>query len=186
MDFVRFSDASVPGINALAHDINGEAEMAKVPPCALAAVVGNESDGKNELQEGTDTTTMLLPDGTRPGVGPCQITAGVDWSNLQHPTYEGYDLWNVPDNLYVAAAFFLAPAIASAQRLQESDPVGFAKWGDGQVLFYAFAAYNEGVGRVQTKFAAGENPDDGTTDGYAARAMAQYTAFVAASHAAGG
>jgi hypothetical protein len=183
MDFIRFNDKSHAAIFGIASDINSEAEIGKVPPCALATTVDIESGGRNVLQEGTDTKTMLLDDGTRPGVGWCQITAGVDWSNLAHPTYQGYDLWKTDDNLYVAAAFFLAPAISNAIRLQRDDPTGFSRWGDGQVLFYAFAGYNEGWGNVMRRYNAGENPDDSTTDGYAARSIAVYNEFVAASHA---
>ena len=84
----------------------------------------------------------------------------------------------------VAAAYFLAPAIQSALRLQRDDPTGFARFGDGQVLFYAFAAYNAGFGAVLARYNAGENPDGGTTDGYAARAIAAYSDFVAGSHRA--
>jgi hypothetical protein len=182
MDFIAYADTSIPAIYALRSPINAEAQIAKIPPCALAAIVDNESVGENVLQNGVNTATMLLPDGTRPGVGVCQITAGVDWSDYARPTFQGYDLWNVPDNLYCAAAFFLAPAIQSALRLQRDDPTGFARFGDGQVLFYAFAGYNEGWGTVAARYAAGENPDDSTTDGYAARATAAYNDFVAGSH----
>ena len=178
MDTVRFQDKSQPGVNALADNINTEAALANVPPCALAAIVDVETGGRNILQEG-------IPPGPDCGVGVCQITAGVDWSNPSHPTYEGIDLWNVADNLHVAAAFFLAPAITAATRLKAQNPSAFAQWGDGQILWYAFAAYNEGVGAVTKALAEGRNPDSGTTDGYATRAMAAYLDFVQASHAAG-
>jgi hypothetical protein len=105
------------------------------------------------------------------------------WSPT-NPTYEGYSLFNPADNLYCAAAFFLAPAIQSALRLQRDDPTGFARFGDGQVLFYAFAGYNEGFGAVLARYKAGENPDDSTTNGYAARALTAYNDFVSGSHKA--
>ena len=177
MDFVAFGDSSIPAIYVLRSSINAEATIAKVPPCALAAIVDNESGGENELQQG-------MSPGPGTGVGVCQITAGVDWSNYAHPTYEGYDLWNVADNLYVAAAFFLAPAIQSALRLQRDDPTGFARFGDGQVLFYAAAGYNEGWSAVMKRYNAGQNPDDMTTDGYAARFVTAYNDFVNGSHRA--
>lgn len=175
MDFVAFADTTIPAIYALRSPINAEAQIAKVPACALAAIVDNESEGRNVLQEG-------MPPGPGAGVGLCQITVGVDWSDLAHPKFHGYDLWDEADNLYVAAAFFLAPAIQSALRLQRDDPTGFARFGDGQVLFYAFAAYNEGWGGVIARYRAGQNPDGSTTDGYAARAILAYNDFVAGSH----
>jgi hypothetical protein len=177
MDFVAYADTSIPAIYALRSPINAEAQIAKVPPCALAAIVDNESEGRNVLQEG-------MQPGPGAGVGLCQITAGVDWSDLAHPKFHGYDLWNEADNLYVAAAYFLAPAIQSALRLQRDDPTGFARFGDGQVLFYAFAAYNAGFGAVLARYNAGENPDDSTTNGYAARGLAAYNDFVSGSHKA--
>lgn len=178
MDFTRFSDPSQPAINAWARDINAEAIIAGVPPCALAAIVDNETDGRNILQEG-------MPAGPGAGVGLCQITAGVDWSNPDRPTYETYNLWDPAQNLYVAAAYFLAPAIADAARLQREDLAGFSRWGNGQVLWYAFAAYNEGWGGVYSRYAQGLNPDDTTTNGYAQRAYAAYIEFLAASRAQG-
>jgi hypothetical protein len=185
MDSVAFADKSVPAIFALAASINGEAAYTKVPPCALAAIIANETGGKNELQEGADPATGLLPDGTQCGVGVCQITDGIDqpW-NPKRPTYAGFDLLNPAQNMFVACEYFLAPAIKFAQGLQVADPEKFAQFGDGQVLFYAFAAYNEGEGAVKERFEGGQNPDNGTTDGYAARAMKAYIGFVAASHAA--
>ena len=177
MDFVAYADTSIPAIYALRSPINAEAQIAKVPPCALAAIVDNESEGRNVLQEG-------MQPGPGAGVGLCQITAGVDWSDLAHPKFHGYDLWNEADNLYVAAAYFLAPAIQSALRLQRDDPTGFARFGDGQVLFYAFAGYNEGFGAVLARYKAGENPDGETTNGYATRALSAYNDFVSGSHKA--
>lgn len=161
--------------------INNEAEIAKVPPCALAAIVARETGGQNILQYGADPATGLLPDGSTAGVGLCQITAGVDWSDPAHPKYKGYDLWNPADNLYVAAAWFLAPAIATATRLQRDYPATFARFGDGQILFWAFAAYNAGDGWIEEAASQGRNPDNGTTDGYAADAYSKYLAFVQAS-----
>jgi len=175
MDFVTFADPAIPPIYTLRSPINAEATIAKVPPCALAAIVDNESGGRNVLQVGKQP-------GPGAGVGLCQITADVDWSDLAHPKLHGYDLWDEAQNLYVAAAYFLAPAIQSALRLQRDDPTGFARFGDGQVLFYAFAAYNEGWGGVMGRYRAGQNPDNETTNGYAARAIIAYTDFVAGSH----
>jgi hypothetical protein len=178
MDFVRFSDPSQPAINALANDINAQAEAAKVPACALAAIVDNESGGQNILQVG-------FSPGPGAGVGVCQITYGVNWTDLDHPTYQGLDLWNPADNLKCAATYFLQPVIRNAMALQASDPTGFQVWGNGQVLWYAFASYNAGWGAVMAAYRGGRNPDSITTDSYATRAFAAFVDFTGASHQAG-
>lgn len=175
MDFVAFKAPSHPALNGLASIINTEATIAKIPPCFLAAVVNRETGGQNIFQEG-------VPRGPGCGVGLAQITSGVDWDNPVKPTFEGYDLMDEADNLYVAGAFFLAPAIKSALRLQIADPVGFQQFGGGQVIYYAAAAYNAGWGAVISRFKAGKDPDGGTTDGYAHAVYEFYAAFVAESH----
>jgi hypothetical protein len=177
MDFIDFADPGTPAIDAWRKSINGEAKYTKVPPCALAAIVANETGGRNILQEG-------VPPGPGCGVGLCQVTSGVDWSSLQQPTYNGFHLMDPGANLYVAAEYFLGPAISFATKLKAADEAKFAAFGDGQILFYAMAAYNEGETAVRDRFESGQNPDNGTTDGYAARAMAHYLAFVAVSHEA--
>lgn len=162
-------------MDALSSIINAEAMISKIPPCFLAAIVNRETGGQNIFQEG-------MPHADGCGVGLAQITSSVDWTNPEKPTFEGYDLLNEADNLYVAGAFFLAPAIKSAVRLQSDDPVGFEQFGGGQVLYYAAAAYNEGWGKVTSRFKAGLDPDGSTTDGYAKAVLGFYNDFVAESH----
>lgn len=180
MDSVKFYCPSHPGVNQWASDINNEAEIAGVPPCALAAIVARETGGRNVLQDGMQAGDPEC------GVGLCQITAGVDWSNLSDPTYQGFHLLKPADNLYVAAAYFLKGCISNALRLQRTDPIKFARFGGGQVLYYAFAAYNEGAGAVNARFARGEDPDGGTTDSYARDVLFTYLSYVAESHHAVG
>ncbi len=182
MDLVRFNDSSTPALMTFASDINAEAEIAEIPPCALAAIVARETGGRNVLQDGADPATGLLPDGTTAGVGLCQITSGVDWSKPSDPTYQGYHLLRPADNLYVAASYFLRGLIADAERLARDNPTGFASCCKGQLLYAAFAGYNEGWGAVLKRVANGEDADGGTTDGYAAWTYAKYLTFVAASH----
>lgn len=186
MDFVRFADPSHPGVNQWAAHINAEAALAAppVPSCALAALVARESGGRNVLQDGADPKTGLLPDGTTAGVGLCQITSGVDWSNPLDPTRDGYHLFKPDENLYVAAAYFLGPAIKHATYLKAEYPTAFGLFGGGQLLYYAFCAYNAGDGSVEKALRAGHDPDDFTTNHYGAGTMAFYLAFVAASHGA--
>ena len=175
MDFIAFAAPSEPGLNQWAAQINAEAKIGGVPPCALAAIVARETGGRNVLQEG-------MPPGPGCGVGLCQVTSSVDWSDVAHPTFRGYDLLDPGQNLYVAAAWFLGPSISDALRLQRVDPVSFARFGGGQALWYAYAGYNEGWGAVMKRYDAGQNPDGGTTDGYGAWTFAKYLALVAEAH----
>lgn len=184
MDFIKFSDASAPALNALASPINNEAQIAEVPPCFLAAIVARETGGRNVLQDGADPKTGLLPDGTTAGVGLCQITSGVDWSNPADPTYQGYHLLKEDENLYVAGAFFLKGLLASAHRLAVYNPAGFQASCRGQLVYAAAAGYNEGWGAVLKRVAQGVDCDNGTTDGYAHWVYAKYIEFLNASHAA--
>ena len=175
MDFVTFKSPSHPALDALSSEINAEATIAKIPPCFLAAIVNRETGGRNIYQTG-------MPHAPGCGVGLTQITSGVDWANPDDPTFQGYHLFKPGENLYVAAAFFLAPAIQSALRLERDTPISFSQYGDGQVVYYAAAAYNEGWGAVINRFMAGKDPDGGTTDSYAKDVLATYEAFVAESH----
>lgn len=175
MDNVLFNDPSHPALNALRSLINNEAQIAKVAPCLLAAIVARETGGRNVLQEG-------VAPGPGCGVGLCQITAGVDWSNLDVPTFQGYPLLNEADNLYVAGAYFLAPLVASAARVQRDNPHAFEVSCRGQIVYAVAAGYNAGWGEVQKALARGVDCDGGTTDGYAADVLAKYEEFVAASH----
>ena len=174
MDFVRFSAPSHPALMAYQHDINGEAEIAKIPPCLLAAIVWRETGGRNILQIGMDP-------GPGCGVGLTQITSDVDWSVPGKPTYEGYALLVPADNLYVAAAFFLAPDLAAAARLQRDDPAGFAAACRGQQIYAAAGAFNGGEGALRTAVAQGVDFDAFTTNDYASDVLAKYLALVTES-----
>ena len=173
MNFVDFHSPTHPALNALARTINAEARIAKVPACFLAAIVNRETGGRNIFQTG-----MPLGDGC--GVGLTQITSGVVWNKakMDDPTFEGYHLMDEASNLYVAAAFFIAPLIQSALRLQRDAPVSFDRFGNGQVAYYAAAGYNEGWNAVLSRFDQGIDPDGGTTDNYAKAVAAMYDAFV--------
>ena len=175
MDFVRFSAPAEPGVNQWASGINNEAIIAEIPPCVLAAVVSRETGGQNILQHG-------MAPGPGCGVGLTQITSGVDWSNIHDPTLHGYHLLTPGDNLYVAAAYYLAPLIKSAGRLQSAQQARFARYGNGQLAYYVFAGYNAGWGAVMHAFDNGTDPDDVTTDHYASDTFARYARFVNESH----
>lgn len=115
-----------------------------VDPCMLAAIVEQESGGQNILQNGMKAGD---PDC---GVGLCQITYGVDWSNTSNPTYPGYgSLFDPATNLKVAAHAFLDPVLGQF-------PGNYVA---------AFAAYNAGASAVKSALAAGRSPDSATTGG---------------------
>lgn len=175
MDSVHFNAPSHPALMAYQHDINGEAEVAKIPPCLLAAIVWRESGGQNILQEG-------MSPGPGCGVGLTQITASVDWSNPSKPVFQGYDLLNAADNLYVAAAFFLAPLITQATRAQRDQPDAFAAACKGQIIYAVAAGYNAGWGAVTDAMFRLTDVDANTTNGYATDTLAKYEALVAESH----
>lgn len=180
MDFVPFNAPDHPALNAFAFSINNQAKAAHIPPCALAAIVSVETGGRSIFQEG-------VAPGPGCGVGLCQITSGVDWTNLAEPTYHGGEqTWVLLDpssNLYVAARYFLAPAIDECMALRSSHPTAMNAW-NPEILFYAFGAYNAGFGTVRAAVLEGDNPDRFTTDDYAARAFAAYKSFLLSSHAA--
>src|ERR1700743_3302095 len=70
-------------------------------PCMLAAIVARESSGQNILQRG-------VAPGPGCGVGLCQITSDVDWTNISAPYYPGYgNLLDALTNLEVGAHVFL-------------------------------------------------------------------------------
>ncbi len=100
MDFVKLNDPSHPELMKYQNDIQYAADQASIPACLLAAIVWRESGGQNIYQIG-------VPHGPGCGVGLTQITAGVDWSNPDDPTFQGYHLMTPSDNLYVSANFFL-------------------------------------------------------------------------------
>jgi hypothetical protein len=176
MDFVTFKSPSHPALNALAAQINSEAKIAGIPPCLLAAIAMRETGGKNIFQYG-------MPHAPGCGVGVCQITAGVNWSNAAAPTFAGYKLLDVADNLYVAAAYFLRPLMTDAARWQRDDPAGFQAAFEGQQAYAIAAGFNAGEGADLRALQLRRDVDASTTDDYAHGVFAFYTAFVAESHA---
>lgn len=178
IDYVPFN-APAPALEHVqqwAALINAEAQLAKVPPCALAAIVCRESGGQDiPPQRGSKRAGR--------GVGLTRISTGVHWTDPGDPTYDGYHLLRPAENLYVCCAHFIAPLLANATRLQAGDPAGFARFGQGQILYYLFAAYNAGWASVTRLYAKDQDPDSGTSDGYAADTFERYMKFVAVSHA---
>ena len=177
MNFASFNAPQHPALMAYQHDINGESEISKIPPCLLAAIVWRESGGQNILQEG-------MPPGPGCGVGLTQITAGVDWSNPAQPRFQGYRLLDPADNLYVAAAFFLAPLISQATRAQRDYAASFALSCKNQIIYAVAAGYNAGWGKVAQAMAQGVDCDTLTTNRYATDVLAKYELLVAESVAA--
>jgi hypothetical protein len=175
MDFVQFNDPSQPALMAHRNDIQYAADQAGIPSCLLAAIVWRESGGQNVYQEG-------VPRGPGCGVGLAQITAGVDWSNPDDPTYQGYHLMTPADNLYVAANFFLKGLVQSASNAQAHDPLAFSNACRGQIVFAVACGYNAGWGAVQSALQQGVDADTRTTNGYGADVLAKYIALVNASH----
>ena len=171
MDFIKFNCPSHPALQALASKINNEAIISKVPPCALAAIVARETGGRNVLQDGCSP-------GPGCGVGLTQITAGVNWGYPQNPTFQGYELMDEEQNLYVAGAFFLKPAIDQCLALRAAHADAMQK----PILYYAFCAYNAGLGAIIKALHDNTDPDEGTTDHYGAGTLAFYDSFVFESH----
>lgn len=174
MDFTAFSSPSHPAVNAYAKAINAAAIDANVPPCALAAIVLVESGGQNILQKG-------MPPGPGCGVGLCQITSGVNWQDKANPLYyagnQSYQLLDPESNLFVAARFFLAPAIRECIHLRYLHPTAFNTWSP-EVIYFTFAAYNAGFGEVEDSVLHQHDPDAWTTNEYAHRALDAYHAFL--------
>lgn len=134
-----------------------------VEPCMLAAIVDRETGARNIFQIG-------MPHAPGCGVGDCQITADVDWTDPLHPTFtrDGvtYDLLDRQQNLIVAAKYFLEPALV--------------QFPDDHVA--AFAAYNLGGGGVQRELQLHEDPDTDTTGrDYGHSVFKEYIDFTAVS-----
>jgi hypothetical protein len=178
MDDIEFAAPDHPGVNQWAVSINNQARAAKIPPCALAAIVANETGGRNVFQEG-------MPHGPGCGVGLCQITSGVDWTNSDAPTYQAngqsWELLDPSSNLYVAARYYLQPALNDLLDDRVKRQAAYARF-SGEILYFTFAAYNAGLGEVLSCVAAGDDPDAYTTDHYAARALKFYHQFLVESH----
>jgi membrane-bound lytic murein transglycosylase MltF len=169
VDFIAYRDPAKPRIDRWRDLINRTAKAAAVPPCALAAIVERESDGDPNAKS------------TDGGFGLCQITSGVDGRGVF--TQTGAAMFDPASNLETAARFFLVPAISACAKLHESfghrmDAIS------GDVLFFAFCAYNAGFGAVQHAIGSGVDPDVKTTNRYGAGTLAFYHAALAASHAA--
>lgn len=180
MDFVTFNAPSHPALMKWQSDVNSEAEIAKIPPCLLAAIMWRETGGTNELQIG-------VAPGPGCGVGLCQITSGVSWNSLTDPTYDGYHIFTKPaDNLYVAAAYYIAPDLANAARAQRDQPAEFSIACHNQEVVAVAAAFNGGWGIVERAMANGVDVDTYTTDGYAADCLSKFIALTTESHAQGG
>jgi hypothetical protein len=176
MDFVVFNAPAHPALMTWQSEINSESEIARIPPCLLAAIIWRETGGTNEYQIG-------MPHAPGCGVGLTQITEGVNWSNPDDPTLHGYRLMKPADNLYVAAAYFLAPLISDAVRAQRDRAQAFAIACRGQDVFAVAAGYNSGWGAVMRAMDASVDADHFTTNNYASDVLSKYAVLVADSHA---
>ena len=121
-----------------------------VSPMMVAAIIDRESNWRNIFQEGVER-------GTGCGVGLCQVTYGVDWTDMNKPKFRGVDLTVPRYNIAVAIRNFLLPALQAFPNSHQE----------------AFDAYNLGIGGVQGEIAAGESPDTFTTGGNYGRAVMQ-------------
>jgi hypothetical protein len=175
MDFVKFNDPSHPELMKYQSDIVYASGKANIPSCLLAAIVWRESGGQNILQIG-------MQPGPGCGVGLTQITAGVDWSNIKDPMYQGYHLMVPADNLYVAANYFLRGLVQSAQNAESNNPAAFQQSCRGQIIFAAACGYNAGWGAVSAAMNQGVDADTKTTNGYGADVLAKYISLVNDSH----
>ena len=178
MDFAVLN-CTQPEVKPWQVQINQEAIRANIPPCFLGAIVWRESNGRNILQEG-------VRPGPGCGVGLTQITWGVDWSIPYRPKFNGYDLLDPNQNLYVSASLFAAPAISEAKQCEESGNPAFepATNGTGQVLYAAACIYNSGWGGFQKALDQGVDCDQFTTNNYASDVFGKYMTLLAQSHLA--
>lgn len=176
MDIVSFASPKDPGVDQWRLAINQAAIKADVPPCLLAAIVDRESGGRNVFQEG-------MPAGPGCGVGLTQITYGVNWNAITDPTFNGYHLLVPTDNLFVAANFFLGPAISECAQAKLISPGKFQASCHGQIVYGASAAYNAGWGAVQEAMDRGYDCDKYTTNNYASYVFDRYLYYVQQSHA---
>lgn len=176
MDKVTFKSAKHPEIQLWANQINVACAGTIVPACLLAAIVSRETEGKNIYQIG-------VPRGEGCGVGLCQITAGVNWSDINNPTFNGKNLMDPATNLCVAVDDFLIGLVQNAQDAQFTSPVSFKAACRNQQAFAAAAGYNAGWGKVEEALEQSVDADRYTTNDYAADVLQRYTNFVAESHA---
>ncbi|HEX3670251.1 MAG TPA: hypothetical protein VHT92_00970 [Candidatus Cybelea sp.] len=173
---MKFKDPSHPALMNYQNDIQYAADQASIPACLLAAIVLRESGGQNIYQIG-------MAHGPGCGVGLTQITAGVDWSNPNDPTFQGYHLMTPADNLYVSANFFLKGLVQSATSAEQNNSAAFKASCRNEIVFAVACGYNAGWGAVQSAMAQGVDADTKTTNGYGADVLAKYVALVNASHA---
>lgn len=161
MDLVAFHAPSDDAdMAAMAAAINTACANTIVPPCLLAAIIKRETGGRNIFQIG-------MPRGPQCGVGPCQITWGVDWSSLDHPTFGGLDLTIVANNLQVAVRDFIVPLINKAMLVQQSQPLAFTASCRGQIAYAVACGYNAGWRNVQAAMDENVDADSKTTNRYA-------------------
>ena len=175
MDFVAFACDDDPEVYQWQVGINQAAIKADVPPCFLAAIVNRESGGRNIYQ-------VVMTHGPGCGVGLTQITYGVDWTYPSDPTLNGYHLLRPYENLFVAANFFIAPAIAECKQAQIYKPYEYGVSCNGQVLYGAAVVYNAGWSAVDEAMRGGYDADKNTTNGYAEDVYKTYLRYVQASH----
>lgn len=169
MDFATF-DATTTEEKKVELILNQVAIAGVVPPCALAAIARRESNF---------TPNARSDDG---GWGLCQITSGATEEGQYVHEGRTYNLLDAKDNLIVAAAYFLRPAIEQCLELRKKQQV-FMDTINTEILYFAFAAYNAGFGAVQEAINAEQDPDTRTTNHYAAGTLANYHRYLAMAHA---
>src|SRR6516165_8280465 len=175
MDFVKFNDLAHPELMKYQNDILYASAQANIPSCLLAAIVWRETGGQNILQIG-------VPPGPGAGVGLTQITAGVDWSDINDPKYHGYHLMQPADNLYVAANYFIKGLVQSAEDAETNNSAAFQRSCRGELIFAVACGYNAGWGAVIDAMSEGVDADTKTTNGYGADVFAKYLTLVNNSH----
>lgn len=175
MDLIEFDCPSDPAIQQWRAYINAACAGTAVPPCLLAAIVKRETNGQNIFQIG-----MARGEGC--GVGLAQITYGVNWANVDHPTLAGLDLTVAENNLRVAVSEFLKGLVADAVLAQRNSPLAFTASCEGQVAYAVACGYNAGWGAVETAMQQGVDADFKTTNQYAHEVYPRYLAYVNESH----
>ena len=97
----------------------------------------------------------------------------------KHQRRNGIDTWaHRDDNLYVAAAFFLAPLMSQAARAQRDTPSAFETACRGQIIYAVACGYNAGWGKVRQAMAEGVDCDGFTSNNYAKDVLGKYALLV--------
>jgi len=180
VDYVAFSATADPEVGPLADQINEACSGTSIPPCFLAAIVKRETGGRNIFEIG-------VPPGPGCGVGLCQVTYDVSWTNVDRPTFTGasgrvYDLLSVPDNLACAVVEFLTPLVGQMERLRAVSPTLYGQCAAGQILKGVAAGYNAGEPAVRSAVLTGQQVDTVTEHGnYASDVFQSYLNFCLAS-----